>query len=271
MTPARAARSRSPSGRARAHGREGRGGVLAAAMAAAGAFLLEPADPPLDNSAHAPAPRRPVIAVFGLARGCGSTVVARALALELAARDPAGAAVVACDARATGVPLAAHGASHLAGALVDLPGATARAIGRLCLVTGAEAPVVAEAAPWLAPVVLDAGSAALGGVPASVADRAVLVTSPAIEPALARVAAECLARVGPVPILALNRARGLDEEQSGEGPDPVPGPWLPGASREPLRLPESRLGARLALGGREARGELGRAIAELADRCEEAQ
>jgi hypothetical protein len=30
-------------------------------------------------------------------------------------------------------------------------------------------------------------------------------------------------------------------------------------------LPNSPLGARLALGGREARGELGRAIAELAD------
>jgi hypothetical protein len=34
------------------------------------------------------------------------------------------------------------------------------------------------------------------------------------------------------------------------------------------RLPESRMGAQLALGGREARGELGRAIAGLADLCE---
>ena len=32
-------------------------------------------------------------------------------------------------------------------------------------------------------------------------------------------------------------------------------------------LPESRMGAQLALGGREPRGELGRAIAALADRC----
>jgi hypothetical protein len=32
-------------------------------------------------------------------------------------------------------------------------------------------------------------------------------------------------------------------------------------------LPESRMGAQLALGGREPRGELGRAIEELADRC----
>jgi hypothetical protein len=34
------------------------------------------------------------------------------------------------------------------------------------------------------------------------------------------------------------------------------------------RLPESRMGAQLASGGREARGELGRAITELADLCE---
>jgi hypothetical protein len=35
-----------------------------------------------------------------------------------------------------------------------------------------------------------------------------------------------------------------------------------------LALPNSTLGAQLALGGREARGDLGRAIAELADLCE---
>ena len=63
--------------------------------------------------------------------------------------------------------------------------------------------------------------------------------------ALARVAAECIARVGPAPVVVLNRA-----------PHDQPGA---------VRLPNSPLGARLALGGREARGELGRAIAELAD------
>jgi hypothetical protein len=35
-----------------------------------------------------------------------------------------------------------------------------------------------------------------------------------------------------------------------------------------MALPNSPLGAQLALGGREARGELGRAIADLADLCE---
>jgi hypothetical protein len=33
-------------------------------------------------------------------------------------------------------------------------------------------------------------------------------------------------------------------------------------------LPDARMGAQLALGGREPRGDLGRAIALLADRCE---
>jgi hypothetical protein len=109
----------------------------------------------------------------------------------------------------------------------------------------------------VAPVVIDAGSSLLGGVPACVADRTVIVTTPAVEPALARVASECVARVGREPILVLNRVR-----RAGE-----PGSELVGETA--LRLPESRMGAQLALGGREARGDLGHAIAELADRCEE--
>jgi hypothetical protein len=86
-------------------------------------------------------------------------------------------------------------------------------------------------------------------VPASVADRVVLVTKREVEPALARVGAECIARVGPAPIVVLNRA--------------------PHDQRGAFALPNSPMGARLALGGREARGELGRAIAELADLCRE--
>jgi hypothetical protein len=77
----------------------------------------------------------------------------------------------------------------------------------------------------------------------------VLVTKQEVEPALARVGAECIARVGPAPIVVLNRA--------------------PHDQRGTFALPNSPMGARLALGGREARGELGRAIAELTDLCEE--
>ena len=236
-----------------------RNGILSAALAAARDFLLDPVEPA--ETIHTAAPgTRPVVSVFGLARGCGSTVVSRALAAELALRDEGGASVVTCEARASAIPLATHEASRLARALDEIPGRP-RAVGRLCLVAEAEPAALAEAVRGLSPLVIDAGATLLGGVPACVADRTVLVTTPAMEPALARVAAECVARVGPEPILVVNRA--------GEG-GAQPGWATAGESAQrPLLLPESRMGAHLALGGREPRGELGRAIAALADRCEE--
>ena len=95
---------------------------------------------------------------------------------------------------------------------------------------------------------IDAGSAALGGAHASVADRTVLVAGKPWSPR-SRGWARRVARVGPEPIVVLNRAPATTR----------PGPW---------HCPTPALGARLALGGREARGDLGRAIAELADLCE---
>jgi hypothetical protein len=136
----------------------------------------------------------------------------------------------------------------LARVLEDVPRAAPRPVGRLCLAAG-EAHRVVDTARYHAPVVIDAGCEALGGAVAALADRAVIVTSGAVEPALARVAADCVARAGPSPVVVLNRA-----------PHDQPGLFA---------LPNSPLGARLALGGREARGELGRAIAELADLLEE--
>jgi hypothetical protein len=121
-------------------------------------------------------------------------------------------------------------------------------VGRLCLVGGADPLTLSCTARHHAPLVIDAGSEALGGAPASVADHTVLVTAQSVEPSLARVGAACIARVGPDPIVVLNRA---PHDQTGA-----------------LALPNAPLGAQLALGGREARGELGRAIAELADLCE---
>ena len=72
-----------------------------------------------------------------------------------------------------------------------------------------------DTARHLAPLVLDAGSTALGGAPAALADRVVLVATPAVEPALASVAAECLIRLGHAPLIALNRAAspGLGERE----------------------------------------------------------
>lgn len=231
-----------------------RTGILSAALAAARDFLLEPVEAADTILATAPG-MRTVVSVFGLARGCGSTVVSRALAAELAARDAGGASAVTCETRGSAIPLATHEASRLARSLDEIFG-RARPVGRLCLVAGAEPAVLAEAVRGLSPLVIDAGATVLGGVPACVADSTVLVTTPAMEPALARVAAECVARVGREPILVVNRAgEGVGDADGASGP-------------RPLVLPESRIGAQLAFAGREARGELGRAIAVLADRCE---
>jgi hypothetical protein len=232
-------------------------GVVSGALAAAGSFLLEPAVPQPETPVEAPSGLRPVVAVFGLARGCGVTVVARALAVALAGRDAAGTAAVHCDARAAGIPLATHAAARLAKALAEVPGAHTRAVGRLCLVAGAERAALADTARHFAPLVLDAGSTSLGGAPAALADRVIVVAGPATEPALASVAVECLGRLGREPVVVLNRS-----------PDPADDAAQAWAGRAELRLPESRMGAQLALGGRETRGELGRAVAELADLCE---
>ena len=224
--------------------------------AAAGSWLLEPAERTGEPGAVALAPPRQVIAVFGLARGCGVTVVARALAAELARRDSAESAAVHCDACTGGIPLATPAAGELARMLAELPGADARALGRICLVGGADCGAVSQAVRELAPLVLDAGSSLLGGAPAALADRVLLVASPWVEPALAAVAADCLGRLGHSPLLVLNRAVAGDERA---------GIWAPCGVHP---LPESRMGAQLALGGREARGKLGRSIGELADLCE---
>lgn len=233
-------------------------GFVSGALAAAGSFLLEPAVPQPDSPSDEPLGSRPVVAVFGLARGCGVTVVSRALAVELAGRDAAGTAAVHCDARPAGIPLATHVAARLAKTLAEVPGADTRAVGRLCLVAGAERVALADTARHFAPLVLDAGSASLGGAPAALADHVIVVATTSTEPALASVAVECLERLGCGPIVVLNRAPAGDTDESTSA-------WENGAA---LRLPESRMGAQLALGGRETRGELGRAVAELADLCE---
>ena len=224
--------------------------AFATAAAALESFFLEPVGPPPAADALEPLEPRPVVCVFGLARGCGATVVARALAAELAVRDPTGAAAVSCHARPGGIPLSTRPATRLARLLEDVPGAAPRAVGRLCLVGGSDPLRLADTARHHAPLVIDAGSDALGGAPASVADHTVIVTTPALEPALARVGAECVGRVGAPPIVVLNRA-----------PHDQPGLFA---------LPNSTMAARLALGGREPRGELGRAVGDLADLLEHA-
>ena len=240
-------------------------GPLAAALASVGAFLVEPVKPPAGVASTPPpaAVARPVVTVFGLAPGCGSTVVARAVATALGARDPAGAATVTSEGRAALPPLGTGAATRLARLVAEFPGADARATGRLCVVRGVDPLALADGARYLAPVVLDAGSS-LGGVHAALADHLLLVTTPRLEPALARVAAECLARVGPDPRIVVNRVAGPVGMAGAASMAPGAGPAdVAGSLADAVFLPEARLGAQLALRGREPPGELGRAIALL--------
>lgn len=227
--------------------------LLASALGAAAGWLIEPAEPPEPAGTRAPLEPRPIVAVIGLSARCGATTVARALGAELAVRDPGGACAVASAVPGGPVTLGLPAAARLARTLSPLARSGARACGRLCLVEGRDRIALADAARYLAPLVLDLDERAEASAAAALADHVVLVGSPATEPALARVLAESLRRVGPDPLTVLNRA-GRDLER-----------WT---GRGALELPESRIGAQLALAGREPRGGVGRAIAELAERCQ---
>ena len=237
------------------HGRApGERGVLATALAKAGAWFIEPVEPvarPVGVRV------RPAVAVIGLAAGCGTTVVARALATELARRDGAGAAMVAGGAGAGAMAPGGPAATRLARAIGTAGGLRLGTAGRLCLVTGGETTAVVDSARHLAPVVLDLGSAEPAGIGASLADHVVVVAPPRTEPALAAVVAGSLGRIGPSPMVLLNRVGA----SSGDDADR----W---SGRAAFTLSESRAGARLALAGRDARRTLGAAISELADVCE---
>lgn len=229
-------------------------GLLATALAHVGAFFVEPlerSEPPIRIRV------RPVVAVVGLTSGCGTTTVARALAVELAQRDPTGAAAVAGDARAGAIAPGSGSAARLARAVGTGAAARFRTAGRLCLIGGAEAPALADSLRSLAPLVLDLGHGEPAGIGAAIADHVVLVSPPAVEPALAAVVAASLGRIGPSPLVLVNRLA----DPAGEEADR----W---AGRAALTVPDSRAGARLALVGRDAGGELASAARALADSCE---
>ena len=230
-----------------------RRGVVASAVAAAADWLIEPAAPADADPSPAPLEARPVVAVVGLSSRCGASTVARALGAELAARDPCGACAVTSPATGASVPLGLPSAARLTRTLAPLFAGRARACGRLCLVEAPDKPRLADAVRYLAPLVLDVDDAGEAPAAVTLADHVLLVGVPATEPALATVLGASLARVGPEPLPVLNRA-GAEA-----------GRW---EGRAEARLPESRMGAQLALSGREPRGRLGRAIAGLADRCE---
>lgn len=216
-------------------------------------FLVEPAaasvgaEPDLAWTRIA----RPVIAVAGLAPRCGVTTVARALAAELALHSDEAAAIVSAEAvTGGGIPLGTPAAGRLGRAVQRALPAQTRAVGRLCLTAGSGHAALVDATRDLAPLVLDVADPSQTAVAASLVDAMVLVGASGAEPALAEVLASSLGRVGPEPIVVLNRDRDADARWDG---------------RCAVRLPESRMGAQLAVAGREARGELGRGIARLAE------
>jgi hypothetical protein len=233
-----------------AAGPRSRSGALSAAAARAVAWLVEPG-PERPAAPVAAFPDRPVVAVVGLGTGCGTTTVARALAVELAMRDPDGAAVIGGRVRAGPPVLAVASARRLSRALAAHGGETA-ALGRLSAVD-ADAPVLRHAVrERLSPVVIDVAHGTPPEAAGALADALVLVTSPDVEPALAEVVRASLARGGRDPLVVLNRWLGADE--------------LPEAAFDVV-LPEARVGARLALAGREPRGALAEPVAELAELC----
>ena len=194
------------------------------------------------------------MAVFGLAPACGTSAVSRALALELARRAGSAAAIVAStEPLGPGaVGLGTRAASRLAREVVADTALSARATGHLCLVGGADYMEIAAAARSLGPLVLDTAAGDPAPAAAAVADAAVLVARPEHEPALAEVVRDSLARVGPPPLVVLNRA-----SEAGE--------W---EGLAVAVLPEARALARLALAGRDPGHALGRGVGAVLDRID---
>jgi hypothetical protein len=221
------------------------GSFFAVVATRAERWLLEPA-PPRPRAADPEPDVRPVVAVIGLAARCGTTTVARAIAIELARRDRSGAAIVSASARGPAPALATAAARRLARAL---PRESATSAGRLCLLDPDDPAVRELAMTRPAPLVLDVGHGQPPEGPFALADAAVLVATPGVEPALADVVAASLTRGGLTPPIVLNRASEVAA-------------W---AGRDVLAVGEARLGARLALAGRDPTPGLARPIADLVD------
>jgi len=236
--------------------------LVAGALSAAVDWLVEPEPEPgtEDRPLHLSAAQleagggveaRGVVAVVALGRRCGATVVARALGAELARRDAAGACAVTVAVGDGGMALGHPAAGRLARTLAPVAAGRVRASGRLCLVDCADHPALAGATLYLAPLVLDGCDPRDLRTTAGLADDVVIVGGPAVEPSLASAVAAALGGAGRRPLVVVNRPAGRERAWDG---------------RADVVLPETRVGAALAVTGREVRGDLGRAVGELADR-----
>ena len=213
-------------------------------------YLLRPVEPP---PAAARVVEHPVVAVLGVAPGSGATTVARGRAVALAGDAATGLACVNGRPPRPGAGLPSRAADRMARALAGAGGGSAGSAGRLCIVDAADVPGLAQAARLELPLVLDAGRGPAARAAAALADRVVLVATPATEPALASLLGDSLGRIRQDFVVAVNRASDQDE-------------WggAPAAA-----VPQSRIGAALARSGRPAPGSFGRAMSALAAMCSE--
>lgn len=227
------------------------GGLVAAVMAKAESWLLEPAGGEA-LSTPPPAPPRPVVAVRGLSSGCGCSTVARALAAALAIRDPGGAAALSGGVDGARPRLVAGPSARLARELAGLGCEAVRASGRICVLP-LDAGVEAVALHRPCPLVIDVATGAPPAEALGLADHIVLVSAASDEPALSAAVEDSLVRAGHEVDRVVNRV----EEPERTLPRVPP----------PITIGESRLAAQVALALRGARGPLADPIAELAERC----
>ena len=231
-----------------------RGGLVAAALTRVEEFLLDPVEDAAATLAVAPEAAPPIVAVVPLAPRCGGTTVARGLAATLATRAALGAAIVCGPSGSVALALSMPCATRLGRAVGDFVDAPHRISGRLCLVEGDARVARAAALRHQAALVVEVPHGEDASEAAALADVTVLVAAEDTEPSLAAVVGASLARTGPEPIVVIGR------------PGEASRWWDTGA----VELPDSRLGSRIALAGREPPGSFGAALSGLADRCEEA-
>jgi hypothetical protein len=232
-----------------AHPISHRRGWLSALAAHVADFVFEEVEEIVEPEPKVLEPHR-VVAVVSASPKSGATTVARLLAAELGVRADGAAVATSPTATRRSAPpsrAAVRLATALAGAAVAQP------CGRLCLVrtgreaSAADAAALANAARYLAPVVLDLPADGSAAELAAIADHVVVVAGATSEPALLDAVADL---VGGDPIKVVNRVTD-------------PGEWAP---RGAICFPDSRIAARAAAMGTRPLGPLGAAIAALADR-----
>lgn len=184
-----------------------------------------------------------VVTVIGMAPGCGTTTVARLLALALAERSDGSAAVVVSSER-----LGGWGSLGAGGRLARKLGVgSAGGRGRLAFLPPDELRSAVDQSRGLAPVVAEVGYGANWAIAASLADLCVLVAGADADSALLTLVAGEVMAVGAAPLVVLNRV------ESGAEVD--------------VLLPDAGLAARLARAGVRPTGPLWAGGSSLGDLC----